>query len=91
MLHALRASEFKYRTILEELDLGFVEVDKDGVVQKVHSRFAEITGYSTEDLVGTTGDFLLDDAGKRMMAEVMENRRRAVSYTHLTLPTTPYV
>ena len=34
LLHALRASEFKYRTILEELDLGFVEVDKDGVVQK---------------------------------------------------------
>ena len=82
LLHALRASEFKYRTILEELDLGFVEVDKDGVVQKVHSRFAEITGYSTEDLIGTTGDFLLDDAGKRMMTEVMENRRRGMASSY---------
>ena len=38
-LHNLRASEHKYRTILEELDLGYMEVDVKGIIRHVHPRF----------------------------------------------------
>ena len=55
-LQALRASEFKYRTILEELDLGYMEVDLEGLVTHVHPRFVGITGYRQADLVGASGN-----------------------------------
>ena len=50
---ALRASEFKHRSILEELDLGYMEVDLQGVVSRVHPRFLKMTGFSEDELLGT--------------------------------------
>ena len=82
LLHALRASEFKYRTILEELDLGFLEVDLEGVILRVHPRFTAITGYAEADLLGKQGDFLLDDEGKQMMSEVIEKRKRGTASSY---------
>lgn len=82
LLHALLASEFKYRTILEELDLGFLEVDLEGVILRVHPRFTAITGYAEADLLGKQGDFLLDDEGKQMMSEVIEKRKQGTASSY---------
>ena len=78
-LQALQASEFKYRTILEELDLGYMEVDLDGVVTHVHPRFVSMTGYRKEDLVGTRGEIMLDDEGRAKMNEVIADRQNGQS------------
>ena len=78
-LQALQASEFKYRTILEELDLGYVEVDLDGVVTHIHPRFVAITGYQQEDLVGTKGEIMLDEEGRAKMKEVVALRQQGQS------------
>ena len=82
LLHALRASEFKYRTILEELDIGFLEVDLEGVILRVHPRFTAITGYAEGDLLGKQGDLLLDDEGKQMMSEVIEKRKQGTASSY---------
>ena len=81
-LHNLRASEHKYRTILEELDLGYMEVDVKGIIRHVHPRFLSMTGYSSKDLLGKSGDLLLDEEGKKIMDAVIEARKRgdATSY-----------
>ena len=76
LFQTLRASEHKYRTILEELDLGFLEVDLEGVITRSHPRFTAITGYSAQDLVGKQGSFLLDDEGKRIMAKIIAKRKQ---------------
>ena len=55
-VRAIRASEFKHRTILEELDLGYMEVDLEGEVLHVHPRFLAMTGFTEEELVGTKGE-----------------------------------
>ena len=34
----LRESEFKYRSILEELDLGYMEVDLEGTVMGMYAK-----------------------------------------------------
>ena len=78
-LQALQASEFKYRTILEELDLGYMEVDLDGVVTHIHPRFVAITGYQQEDLVGTKGEIMLDEEGRAKMKEVVALRQQGQS------------
>jgi len=81
-LKTLQESEFKYRTILEDLDLGYMEVDLDGVVTKVHSRFLSMTGYAEKDLLGKSGNVLLDEEGQAKMAEVVALRKegKATSY-----------
>lgn len=73
-LKALQASEFKHRTILEELDLGYMEVNLEGVVTRVHPRFVEITGYQEEDLLGTKGEIMLDEEGLATMDAVVAKR-----------------
>ena len=78
-LQALRASEFKYRTILEELDLGYMEVDLNGVVTHVHPRFVNMTGYRQEDLMGTKGEIMLDEEGLAKMKAVIAERQNGQS------------
>ena len=78
-LQALRASEFKYRTILEELDLGYMEVDLEGLVTHVHPRFVGITGYRQEDLVGTKGEIMLYEESRAKMKEVVALRQQGQS------------
>ena len=60
-VRAIRASEFKHRTILEELDLGYMEVGLEGEVVHVHPRFLAMTGFTEEELVGTKGEAMLDE------------------------------
>jgi two-component system, sensor histidine kinase len=48
----LQKAEHKYRSILSNMHLGLVEVDKDDVIQFVNSSFCELCGYTTEELAG---------------------------------------
>jgi PAS domain S-box-containing protein len=81
-LHQLQESEFKYRSILEDLDLGYMEVDVEGIVVKVHPKFLSMTGYAERDLIGKNGDVMLDDEGKERMKHMVElrNEGKATSY-----------
>lgn len=81
-VRAIRASEFKHRTILEELDLGYMEVGLEGEVVHVHPRFLAMTGFTEEELVGTKGEAMLDEEGTARMAEVVLERKagKASSY-----------
>ena len=49
---ALEKSEHKYRNIIENMKLGLMEVDNDGMVTHVYDGFCEMTGYSKDDLTG---------------------------------------
>lgn len=49
---ALAQSEVKYRSVLENLELGLMEVDTKGVIRRVYDRFCKMTGYSKEELIG---------------------------------------
>ncbi|CAH0994800.1 Sensor histidine kinase RcsC [Emticicia aquatica] len=73
---ALRLSEEKYRGIIENMDLGLIEVDKDDLIQKVYKRFSWLTGYEESELVGKkASDVLLpDESFKRFIAEQNANR-----------------
>ena len=82
LAHALRESEHKHRSILEDMDLGYMEVDVQGVVTHVHPRFTAMTGYTAEDLLGKNGDVMLDDDGQAIMANILKERAHghATSY-----------
>jgi diguanylate cyclase (GGDEF)-like protein/PAS domain S-box-containing protein len=52
MEEAIRASEEKYRTILEEMKEGYFELDTDGTFTFVNEAQCQNMGYSKEELIG---------------------------------------
>jgi PAS domain S-box-containing protein len=48
----IQLSEVKYRGIIENLSLGMIETDIDGKVTKVYPQFLEMTGYTSQELIG---------------------------------------
>ncbi len=49
---ATERSEEKYRSIIENLELGLVEVGLDDRITKVYPQFCEMSGYDEKDLIG---------------------------------------
>jgi diguanylate cyclase (GGDEF)-like protein/PAS domain S-box-containing protein len=54
MEESLRQSEVKYRTILEEMDEAYFEVDLAGNFTFVNDAISRLLGFSKEELIGTT-------------------------------------
>lgn len=50
--NALEASEEKYRGIIEGMELGLLEVDRQGVIIRAYDLFCQMMGYSEEELIG---------------------------------------
>ena len=48
----MRASEEKYRGIIENMELGLMEVDNNGRIVLPYPRFCEMVGYTQEELIG---------------------------------------
>ena len=73
---ALRYSEEKYRGIIENMDLGLLEVDNNDIIVKAYRRFCNLTGYEEHELIGRKAAdiFLPDDSFKRVITEQNVNR-----------------
>ena len=50
--HELTKSEVKYRSIIENMKLGLLEVDNDGRIIRANELFNKMTGYEEGELVG---------------------------------------
>ncbi|MEQ8808413.1 MAG: PAS domain S-box protein [Imperialibacter sp.] len=55
----LKLSEEKYRGLIENMELGLLEVDRAGRIVKAYHRFCEMTGYTSAELVGKKANDLL--------------------------------
>jgi PAS domain S-box-containing protein len=56
---SLRKVEDKYRKIIENLEVGLIEVDLEETITKVYPAFCQMTGYSERELLGTNARILL--------------------------------
>jgi PAS domain S-box-containing protein len=62
---ALRESEAKYRTILENIQDGYYEVDKTGNFTFVNSSLSKGLGYSADELIGMNNrQYMSDETAK---------------------------
>lgn len=61
----ITASEEKYRGIIENMDLGMLETDAQGLVVQAYPRFLKLTGYAASDLVGKDPKTILIDSHQR--------------------------
>ncbi len=62
---ALRESEEKYRTILEDIEDGYYEIDLEGNLTVFNASFCRILAYSKEELMGMNLRALSDEENAR--------------------------
>ena len=55
----LLSSEMRYRSMIENMELGILEVDNHGFISEAHDRFCTMTGYTREELIGQNAKDLL--------------------------------
>jgi PAS domain S-box-containing protein len=75
----LLRNEEKYKSVINNLQLGLLEVDNAGVIKSAHPSFCKMVGYTKEEIEGTTGEFMLDEQGKNIMLEQRKNRTKGIT------------
>jgi two-component system, cell cycle sensor histidine kinase and response regulator CckA len=73
MEEALRQSEEKYRTILEEMEEGYFELDLAGNFTFVNNAECRNLGYPKEELIGMNNRQYQDEATSRKMYQIFNN------------------
>jgi len=78
---ALIRSEIKYRSIIENMKLGLLEVNLEHTIIKAYDSFADMTGYTTAELKGKNAmeTFILEGTLTKVMVEKDEKREKGQS------------
>ena len=73
---AIQKSEEKYRNIMENMQLGMLELDQEERIVKVYDRFSEMTGYREEELLGkVAAEVLLPPDSRSVISEDRDLRK----------------
>jgi PAS domain S-box-containing protein len=62
---ALRESEQRYRSLVEQMNDGLMQVSNDDVILFVNQQFCRMVGYQPEELVGKVASKILTDEPER--------------------------
>lgn len=77
--NALIESELKFRTLIENMNLGMLEVDNDDRVLYVNQSFQNMTGYSADNLLGKeAAKVLMGDAEREFIKEKNATRQKGI-------------
>jgi PAS domain S-box-containing protein len=79
---ALIKSEKKYRKLVESLNEGIWEIDKESNTTFVNNRMAQMMSYSPEEMIGKNLFTFMDEEGKAICEENLERRKQGISEQH---------
>jgi len=79
---ALRASELKYRLLVDNLAQGIWHIDKDARTTFVNPAMAAMLGYSAEEMVGKPLFDFMDARGVELAKRYFEARKGGVTERH---------
>ncbi|MDH7911326.1 PAS domain S-box protein [Winogradskyella sp. SYSU M77433] len=70
----------KYRSIIANMHLGLVELDKEERIVMANQSYLKMTGYSEDEVLGKVGkDILLAKADRDMVEERMKERKNGLT------------
>jgi PAS domain S-box-containing protein len=76
---SLRESEEKYRTLVENMSDGIIQVDNEEVVQFVNNKMCDMIGYPAEKLLGKyASELLLDKKGQLFQQQNIKKRKKKI-------------
>jgi PAS domain S-box-containing protein len=73
---AIKTSEEKYRGVIENMDLGLVEMDTDGKIIGAYDRFCKMMGYDHDELMGKSFIDLISDTESRDLVLRERSKRK---------------
>jgi PAS domain S-box-containing protein len=77
---AVSREEEKYKSIIENMELGLLEVDPEERIIKAYPKFCKLTGYEEEELIGQVAtDIFLDEDELNRMLQYRKARKRGES------------
>lgn len=76
---ALRASEQRFRLLVETMNEGLATLDKDARFSYVNDRFCQMLGYARDELLGRLASDLHDETQKKILKEQFQRRRQGAS------------
>ena len=74
---SLRVNEEKYRSIIANMNLGLLEVNLDEIILFANNSFCEMSGYSTQELLGKKAAELFVRGANAEIAETKNEMRKA--------------
>jgi PAS domain S-box-containing protein len=78
--NAIRESEEKYRGVLENMDLGLLEVDLEDNILHANNAFCQMLGYGTDELIGRNArEKLLPESSIPIMTNRLNERSTGAS------------
>lgn len=63
---SLKANEEKYRRIIDNIQLGLLEVNNEDIIQHANVPFLELTGYELKELIGKSSEEVLKSTTKKL-------------------------
>lgn len=79
----VQESEEKYRKIIENMQLGILEVDNNDTIINVYNHFCQITGYTKDELIGKkANEIFLKPENKRIYEINHSKRTQGISSTY---------
>ena len=76
----LRESEEKYRGIIENMELGLLEVDNDDIITKAYNHFCQMVGYNETELIGKkAASIFIDEELQNVIVAHNEKRKEGVA------------
>lgn len=75
-------SEKQFRTLVESMIEGILQVNNDDSIEYANNQFCEMTGYSREELIGRKAPELLlsNQEQRRKMSKISDDRKQGKSY-----------
>lgn len=74
---AILRGEEKYRSIIENMQLGLLEVDLNEKIIKAYPKFCDLTGFEEHELIGKNAtDIFLDQEDSERMLQEIESRKK---------------
>lgn len=79
----VKESEEKYRKIIENMQLGILEVDNNDTVTNVYNHFCQLTGYTQEEIIGKkANEFFLKPEHRQIIKTNLSKREQGISSTY---------
>ncbi|MBS1935305.1 MAG: PAS domain S-box protein, partial [Bacteroidetes bacterium] len=76
----IQLNEKKYRNIIENMNLGLLEVDTQEIIQYANQSFCDMSGYTQEELIGNNASNLfVRDENIQLLEIKNDNRKKSVS------------
>lgn len=77
----LKANELKYRRLIDNMDLGYLEVDTEGKITFTNESFCRMTRFSESELIGENPEHLIlvSPEHKEEMSERNKHRQQAIA------------